>query len=213
LYEKVLDGDWPDSVKEIVGKRYYHNAVEPLKLSPEELKAREDAKWRAQREDQDKKAQTDAMIRENQARVAKAMGEIKAFIGEAMKEADLPSIDTPEGAEICRRVADVMRLAHSQQRAITPKEAIEHVKGNFRNFHSAYYERLVDREDGGQALITQLGEKVVGAVQKYLLKKAQEHNPKPPTMPNGKPAVRSGERKTNNLDDLHEYLEERKRNG
>lgn len=211
IYEKVLDGDWPDSVKEIVGKRYYGNVVEPMKLSPEELKARENEKKLSTYELQEKTRQETFIKQENQARVMKAMTELKTFIGEAMKDSGLPSNDTAIGTEMARMVADTMRLAQRQQKSITPKQAIDFVKTRMKSFHSSYYEFLADRDDEGESLVAELGEKVAAKVQKYWLKKAKAQNPAP--VVNAKPQARPGERKTINNDDFHDYLDALKKGG
>lgn len=210
IVEKVLSSNASDDVKEAVGKWFYENAVEPLKLTPDQLKAREDAKWRQEREASDKKAQEDTIRRENQSKVTKAMSEMKAFIGEAMKESGLADPNTPLGAEMARQVADVMRVARMRSIALTPKQAIEHVKTRIRLVQSAYYDSLDD-----EALAQALGDGVVGKIQKFLLKKAQSNGGHQPMAPKGtpRPAVRNGERKTTSLDEFHDYLDEIKKTG
>lgn len=209
LYEKVLDGDWPDSVKEIIGKRYYHNAVEPLNMTPEQLKAREDAKWRQEREQQDKSSQEMAIRRENQMKFQKAMGDIKANIVEAMKESGLPNNDTELGAEMARMVADTMRVAYFKRQNITPKQAIEFVKARIKSVQSAFYDHL-----DAESLVKELGEANTEKVKKYLLKLVQSNGNNLPAVPNGKkPSARSGARETMNLDQFHDYLSEIKKKG
>lgn len=208
LYERILDGDWPDSVKEVIGKKFYRNAVEPLKLTPEQMKARQDSEWRQKREAEDKAAQERAIINENQRKVKQAMGQLSAFINEAMKESGLPSNDTPLGTEMARMVADTMRVARLNRQDITPKQAIEFVKQKIKSVQAAYYDNLE-----ADALVKELGEKNAAKVKKYFLKLAQDAGAKPPAVPNGKPAVRSGERKVMTPDEFRDYLEERKKNG
>lgn len=214
LYEKVLEGDWPEEVKEIVGKRYYHNAVEPLNMSPAELKAREDAKFREQRENQDKQAQENAIKQANYQRFTAAMGHLKAQIGEAMKDSGLPDNNTPLGAEMAWMTAKVMQLADKRRESLTPKQAIEIVKQHrIRSVQTAYYETLADKDDDGELITKELGDKIVKKVQKFLLKQAQGANGKPPIVGSGKPTGRTGERKTINSDDFHDYLDELKKKG
>lgn len=208
LVQKVLKGNASDDVKEAVGQWYYETAVEPLKLSPEELKAREDARWRQERENQDKTSAQQAIIRENQERASRAYNEIKANISEAMKESGLPSNDTPLGAEMARLVADTMRVAHFQRQSITPKQAIEHVKKRIKAVNVAYFDTLE-----GEALVKELGESNAEKVKQYFLRLASGMGGAIPTVPKGKPAVRSGERKTLNMDDFHDQLDALKKQG
>lgn len=216
LYEKVLEGDWPEEVKDIIGQKYYGNVVEPMKLNPEQLKAREDAKWRQQREDQDKQTQETTIRRENHERFLAALGHLKAQIAEAMKDSGLPDNNTPLGTEMARQVADVMRLADRQKRALTPKQAIEMVKQQRINaVQSAFYESVADKDENGEQLATQLGEKIVAKIQKYLLNKAKTGGAAPnvPHVPKGRPTVRNGERSgVISPDDMHDYLEGIKKN-
>lgn len=208
LVQRVLKGNSSDDIKEAVGQWYYENAVEPLKLSPEQLKAREDSKKLTEYEQREKERTEAAIRQENQARVSKAMAEIKSFIGEAMKESGLPSNDTPLGAEMARMVADCMRVARYQGQGITPKQAIEFVKKRIKSVQTAYYENLDE-----ETLVQELGEKTAEKIQKYFLKKAQQNGGKVPTLTNGKPAARSGERKTLSMDEFHDYLDGLKKTG
>lgn len=208
LYEKILDGDWPDEVKEIVGQRYYTNAVEPLKLTPEQLKAREDAKWRAQREQQDKMTQEQAVIAENKRRADQAGQQVLGFVREAMTQSGLPDINTPLGVEMARKVIEVSRVASKSGRTITPKEAIEHVLNDMHQFQVAHYDHL-----DGEALVKRLGEKNAEKVKNYFLDLAKKAGSTPP--PNVAYQKRSSpnDRKTKGLDEFHDYLDERKKNG
>lgn len=213
LYEKILDGDWPDEVKEIVGKKYYHNAVEPLNMTPEQLKAREDAKYREQREQQDKMAQENMVRQENQKRFQQAQAHISAQIAEAMKESGLPNNDSPIGAEMAWMVAKTMQLANKRQQPMTPKQAIEIVKRErIMAVQTAYYDTLADKDDDGDELAKAIGEKAINKIKKFLLKQAKGPQ-NPPIVPDGqlKPSGRPGERKTINSDDFHDYLDSLKR--
>lgn len=208
LVQRVLKGNSSDDIKEAVGQWYYENAVEPLRLTPEQLKAREDSKKLTEYEQREKDRTEAAIRQDNQVRVAKAMAELKSFIGEAMKESGLPSNDTPLGAEMARMVADCMRIARYQQQALTPKQAIEFVKKRIKSVQAAYYENLDE-----EALVQELGEKTAEKIQKYFLKKAQQNGGKIPSLPNGKPAARTGERKTLSMDEFHDYLDGLKKTG
>jgi hypothetical protein len=206
LVERVLAGNSSEEVKESVGKWFYENAVEPLKLTPDQLKAREDAKWRQEREQQDKLSQENAVRAENQAKFQKALNEIKANISEAMKESGLPDNNSPLGVKMARMVADEMRIAHFKREALTPKQAIERVKREIKEVQAAYYNHLDE-----EALVKEIGESNAEKIQKHFLKKAQ--TPKPPVMPNGKPAARNGDRKVLSLDEFHDYLDDLKKKG
>jgi hypothetical protein len=208
VMEKIFSsGQISDEMKEKVGKWYYDNVVEPLKMTPEQLKAREDAKYRSERERQDAAAKDMAIKQDNQRRVELALNQIKAQIGEAMKESGLPSNDTPLGAEMARMVADVMRLAQFQRQSITPKQAIELVKTRIKSVQASYYDHLDE-----EALVKELGEKNAEKVKKYFLKLVKEAEKKP-IVPLGKPVARNGERKTITPDDMADYLAELKRKG
>lgn len=200
IYEKVLDGDWPDAVKEIVGKRYYGNVVEPLKLSPEELKAREDAKWRTKREQEDAVAKDNMIKEDNRRKVEMAFGQLKAQIGEAMKESGLPNNDTPLAVAMARRVADKMRLAYFQKQTLTPKAAIEMVKKELKEVQTHYYDSL-DEEN----LVREIGPVNAEKVKKYFLKLVKEAE-RTPTISSVKPTGKKGERKTINSDEFREML-------
>lgn len=209
LVQRVLKGNASEEVKEAVGKWYYDEAVEPLKLSPEEKKAREDAKWRQEREGQDKLAQEASIRQENQRKFQSAMGDIKAKISEAMKDSGLPDNNTALGAEMARLVADVMRVAYFKRENITPKQAIEYVKKHrIQSVQNSYYAHLK-----GKALADALGEQVVNEVKTYLLDMAKGNGNPIPVVPIGKQrhAARHGDRETINLDQFHEALEQYKK--
>lgn len=196
-----------DSFKEKVGQWYYENAVEPLKMTPEQLKAKENEKWRAEREAKDKFEQEEFIKRENMLRVSQAMNQIKAQISEAMKDSGLPNNDSPLGAEMARQVAEVMRVAHLNRQSITPKEAITFVKQRIKQIQLAYYDSLSDED-----LFKELGDKNVEKIKKKLLKMVKENsNDLPKTQ--GQSKSRRTERDTFNHDDLHDYLDEIKRTG
>lgn len=209
LVQRVLKGNSSDEIKEAVGKWYYEEAVEPLKMTDAEKKARDDARWRQEREQKDQMDKEMTIRRENYAKFQKAFGEIKANINEAMKESGLPSNDTPLGAEMARMVADVMRTAHFRRVTVTPKQAIEFVKKRVKEVQGAYYDHL-----DGEGLFNELGEKTANKLRAYFLKVAQGAGNPPPAVPNGqRPAARGGERKTWNMDDFHDYLDKRKQEG
>lgn len=209
VLEKIFaSGHISEQMKEAAGKWYYDNVVEPSKLSPQELEARENKKKLTTFE-QREKARADAVIQqENLARVNRAMGQLKANISEAMKDSGLPNNDSPLGAEMARMVADTMRVAQRQNQNITPKQAIEYVKQRIRSVQVAYYDHL-----DGDSLVKELGEANAEKVKQYFLKLAGNGN-KPPVVPSGTPrASRNGERKTISQDDFRDYLDDLKRKG
>lgn len=211
VFQKIMQSDKiNDATKETVGKWYWENVVEPAKLSPAELQAREDAKFRRDREMTDKQRADEEIKKENFEKVQRTMSHIKLQIGEAMKESGLPDNNTPLGAEMARMVADVMRMSHFNREPITPKQAIEFVKKRIKSVQTAYYDGL-----DPEKLVEEIGEENAKKVQKYFLKLAQESGNKPPVVPNGKrPAVRnSGDRETINLDQFHDQLAELKKKG
>lgn len=202
VLEKIFAaGNISDAAKEKVGQWYYENVVEPMKLSPEELKARENAKYREERERQDASAKDMAIKEENQRRVDMALGQIKSQIAEAMKESGLPTIDSPLGTFMSRRVADVMRLGYLQRQTVTPKDAIEHVKQELKSIQSSWYDHLDE-----DALVKELGEKNAEKVKKYFLKLVKDSEKKIPKNQKMPSPAKSGERKTISTDDMADYL-------
>lgn len=208
VLEKVLKSDKiSDQIKESVGHWYYENVVEPMKLSPEELKARENEKKVSKYEQESQQREENRINQENTLRVQNAMNQIRANIAEAMKESGLPSIDTALGSFMARRVADVMRLGYFQRRAVTPKEAIATVKNEMKQVQTAYYDTLDEDQ-----LVKELGEKNAEKVKKYFLKLVKAAEKAVPGNQTMKPARRN-ERATTSLDEFHEYLDQLKRNG
>lgn len=206
VLEKILkNGDWSDKQKDIIGNLYYDNVVEPLKLTPEQLKAREDAKWRDKREREDAMAKDEAIKQENLRRVEAAMAQLKAQVGEAMKESGLPVDGSDISVFFARRAADKMRLARFSGQAITPKDAVAMVKADFKKIQTAWYDILEDDK-----LVEELGEKNAEKVKKYFLKIVKDVEKKIPV--NKNPSTRKGERKTMNMDEFHDQLDELKRN-
>lgn len=208
LEAALKSGDVGDDVKEFLGQWYYQNVIEPMKLTPEQLKAREDAKWREKKEAEESSAKDLAIKQENQRRVDLAMTQLKSQIGEAMQESGLPNNDSPLGVMLARRVADVMRLGYFQKQAITPKDAIARVKAEMKQVQAAYYDHLDE-----ETLVKELGEKNAEKVKKYFLKIVKDAEKKIPSNGISPRSTRPGERKVISPDDMKEYLEELKRGG
>lgn len=227
LVKKVLSSNVSDEIKEAVGEWYYNEAVEPLKLTEAEKKARADAKYREERERKDKMEAEAAVHRENLQRFQNAMAQIKAGIGEAMKESELADNNSPLGAKMAKLVADEMRVAYFKREQITPKQAIDKVKRELKEVNKTYGESKIPTDvndpkyiEKVQPLIEFLGDRIVGAVQLYLLKKHQSAGNPPPIVPSTPEKSRVTVRNVNNgrtgtitPDEMHEYLERRKREG
>ena len=121
----------------------------------------------------------DATARENFQRVNAAMGQIKAQISEAVKEVGLvKNIDSPLGAQIVKRIADVMRLSHLAKKPITPKEAASKVRAEILSINRLHLDELE-----GDALVEAIGKENADKVRKYFLKvvKEAEKTKKEPT--------------------------------
>lgn len=205
LVQKILNGTAPDEIKETVGQWFYETQVEPSKLTPEQLKARENEKKLSTFEKQEQERKDNEIRQENQAKVNKAMAELKSYIAEAMKESGLPDNDTPLGAEMARMVADTMRISGRQGKVVTPKQAIEFVKARIKAVQTAYYDTLDEEK-----LVAELGEKNAEKIQKYFLKKAQAGNAH---TPNGKPSARKNESKAWSRDETLDYFDSLKKQG
>lgn len=207
LYEKILDGDdWSDSVKEIIGNRYYGKVVAPLKMTPEERRAAELEKENAKYKTAEEQRESRALQEENRRRVEAAMSQLKANISEAMKESGLPNNDSPLGVMMARRVADIMRLGYKQRQTITPKDAISRVKSEMKQLQAAYYDHL-----DPDKLVEELGPVNAEKVKKHFLKLVKDAEKTP--IVNRSPATPKGERKTTSMDDFHDYLDELKKKG
>lgn len=206
--EKILaSGKITDQVKEIVGKWYYDNVIAPSKLDPVARELAETKKLLSDRELSDKAKADEALARDNVNRVNAAMAQIKGQIGEAMKEIGLPNFDTPIGAQLAKRVADVMRLSYLSRRPCTPKEAAVKVREEIRAYQRSYYDVLDEK-----GLVEELGKENAEKVRKYFLKIVKESEKEPPKNTGAPRTERKGERKVITPDDFHDYLEERKRN-
>ncbi len=199
-------GQMGPDVEEFIGNWYWKNVVERERMTPEQREIADIRKKNQEFESREAFARDMAIKQENQRRIDMAMSQIKAQISESMKASGLPTYDTPLGAMMARRVADVMRLGYFQRQTITPTQAIEKVKDEMKQIQSAYYD-ILDED----TLVKELGEVNAKKIQKYFLKVAKEAEKQIPD--NGK--VRStpkGERKTISSDDMAEYLAELKRN-
>jgi hypothetical protein len=207
ILERIFNsGQIDDATKELVGKWYWENVVQPAKMSPEEREAVETKKKLSTYEQREREAAENAIKLENQAKVNTAMAQIKANIGEAMKESGLKSNDSALGVFMARRVADKMRLAYQQRQVLTPKQAIEQVKSELKSIQTSWYDDLDEEQ-----LVKELGEKNAEKVKKYFLKLVKDSEKQ--TVVSKGPSVHGskGERKTISPDDMRDYLENLKR--
>lgn len=202
VLEKIFDSDQiSDAMKEKVGQWYYEKVVAPAKMTPEEREAAERDKKLSEYERQEKQRQEEAIKRENQARVDAAGAKLLSFVREAMKDSNLPDINTTLGALYAKRTLELHRAARG---TITPKEAIAKVTEEMRAFSSHRYDAMNEEE-----IVKELGEKNAEKVKKYFLKlvKDSEKTPKNNFPSRGE----RSERKTKNMDDFHDYLDKLKR--
>ena len=205
VLSKVLTSDAvSEETKEIVGRWYYENVVKRAKMTPEQQEAldtkSELAKLKAERE----RATQEAEQKENQARIARALAQVKAQIAEAMAEAGLPNGDSPLAVQMARRVADVMRLGYVAKKPVTPKEAITKVKAEFRELMKMSLDAL-----DPDKLVEELGAENAEKVRKHFLKLVkQENKVEDKSLP---PLKKSGERAVITPDEFRERLEKLKR--
>lgn len=195
-----------DELKETVGKWYYENVVRLAKMDPKDREIHERDTKIKEYEDEKKRSTDEAVARDNQQRVNAAMNQVRGHIAEAMKEIGLPSVDTPIGVQLAKRVADVMRLSYKAQKACTPKQAAEIVRQELTDYQRSFYDALDEDK-----LVEQLGKENAEKVRKHFLKvvKEAEKSEKQAGTP---PPARRGERKVLSPDDFHDYLDEVKRN-
>ncbi len=209
VMQKIFaSGQISDELKETVGKWYYENVIMPMKMSPEQLKAREDAKWREEHETKEKTREEQIIAQQNEQKFNMALNQLKANISEAMKDSGLPDNDTPLGAEMARMVADAMRVAHFQRQAITPKQAIEFVKQKLKAVQVAYYDTL-----DGDALVKEIGEANAEKVKKYFLKLVKDAGKEIPAGQKAAPTLKGQRKGVMGLDQFHDYLDDLKKKG
>ena len=207
VLERVLATDnIGDDVKEMLGSWYYHNVIEPMKMTPEQLEARQNKTKLMQMEAYQRAQMEKAVEYENQTRAQMAMAQIKAQIGEAMKEAGLKDINSSFGVMMARRVADIMRLGYFQKQAITPKDAMAKAKTELKSYANSWLDELDE-----EGIVKEIGEKNAEKVKKYFLKLVKEAE-KQPSVSKG-PAFKRGKRPVITPDDLHDYLDNLKKQG
>lgn len=206
ILDRILSSDSvSDAIKEKLGRWYYENVFQRSKLTDEQRKALDNERELAKLKQKDLDAADEAVRQENAARVAKVLAQVKAQIAEAMKDAGLPNGDSALAVQVARRVADVMRVANKAGKAMTPKEAIERVRKEFREIQKGYYD-VLDPEK----LVEELGPENAEKIRKHLLKlvKPAEELKGPKA-----PSVKKGERQIISPDEMADYLENLKKNG
>ncbi len=203
-------GEIAPEVMEFIGQWYYENGVAPLKMTPEEKRAKETEKKLTEYERREMESKEMAIKIENQRRVDLAMSQLKGQISEAMKESGLPTDqESPLHVMMARRIADKMRLAYFQRQAITPKVAAEQAKAELKQLQSYWYDSLDE-----DALVQELGETNAKKVQKYYLKLVKDADKKIPDHKNIQRPSRNGERTgVITPDDMAAYLAELKKKG
>lgn len=207
VLERILNSDQiSDSIKDTVGKWFYEKVYSVEKMDPKDRAIMERDQKISKFEAEEKRKIEDAIRFQNQQKVNMAMQQVKAQIGEAMKESGLANNDTPLGALMARRVADIMRLGYFQKQTVTPRQAIEKVKQEIKDVQTNYYDSLDEA-----ALVEALGEKNTAKVQRFLLKVVKQAS-KEPVVSNARPSKNGERTKTINMDDFHDQMAEIKRN-
>lgn len=195
-----------DEIKEVVGQWYYENVVKRANMD-ERDRAILERDERINELTAGEKARAEAAIaQENKQRVESAMATIKGQIKEALSELGIANIDTPLGAQMSKRIADVMRLSYLSRKPCTVKEAVGKVRQEIKEFQKYFYDALDEDK-----LVEELGKENAEKVRKHFLKvvKAAEKDSKGES-PEKRPAKR-GERETMNSDEFREYLDGLKR--
>lgn len=203
-------GQIDDATKEMVGKWYYDNVVQVAKMDPMERKAMEAEKKLSEYEKKEQLARDNAIKMENQRRADMAGQQLLGFVREAMKESGLPDIDSPLGSMTAKRVLEVSRAASKAGKPITPKEAIEHVRREYKTMHTMFLDHLDEDK-----IVEEIGAANAEKVKKYFLKLVKEAEKQ---KPEHKPATTqkhvNGERKgVISPDDFRDYLDELKKKG
>jgi hypothetical protein len=190
-----------DPIKETVGRWYYENVYKRETMDERDRAILERDERIAELSASEKARSEQLLAQENQVRVQQAMAQLSGQIKEALAEIGLPNIDTPIGAQLAKRVADVMRVSYLAHQPCTAKDAAAKVRTELKEYQKLYYDALDEDK-----LVEELGKENAEKVRKYFLKavKAAEKDTKEST---GKPRERTSERKTINSDQFHDYLD------
>ena len=207
LVENVLNSNVSDEVKEATGKWYWENVVKRHQMDPKDLQILEQEERIKALEMQDKQKAEEAIAAENRVRVVKALGEISAQIQETLGELGLKNVDSPAAIRITKEIADVMRLSYLKREPCTAKQAAEKVKARILEYQRQFYDSL-----DAEQLVEAIGKENAEKVRKHLLKAVQDagKGTQQENRRNAEPPKRDV-RKTINMDDFHDYLDELKK--
>lgn len=207
LVENVLSSNASDEVKEATGKWYYENVAKRHRMDPKDLQILEQDEKIKALEAQDKQKAEATIAAENRAKVVKALGEVSAQIKETLGELGIKNVDSPAAIRITKEIADVMRISYLTKQPCTAKIAAEKVKARIHEYQREFYDSL----DMDQ-LVEQLGKENAEKVRKYFLKAVQdaEKGTKQEGSRPG-PVPKRDERKTINMDQFHDYLDDLKK--
>lgn len=208
IVEKVLSGTASDEVKEATGRWYWENVAKRHQMDPKDREILEKDERIKMLEAQDKQKAEMAIAMENRAKVVKALGDVSAQIKETLTELGIKNVDSAAGIRITKEIADVMRISYFSKQPCTAKQAAEKVKARIHEYQRQFYDDL----DMDQ-LVETLGKDNAEKVRKYFLKTVQDAE-KGTRQEGGRPAgavPKRDERKTMNMDEFHDYLDDLKR--
>lgn len=208
IVEKVLNGTLSDEVKETTGKWYWENVAKRQRMDPKDLQILEQDERIKALEAQDKQKAEMAVALENRNKVVQALGQVSAQIQETLGELGITDVNSALAIRMTKEIADVMRLSYLSKQPCTAKQAAEKVRERINSYQRQFYDALdMDK------LVEQLGKENAEKVRKYFLKLVQDPE-KAAKQEGGKaphPPKRD-ERKTMNMDDFHDYLDDLKKN-
>lgn len=207
LVENVLSSNASDDVKEATGKWYWENVAKRHQMDPKDRAILERDERIKILEDQEKVKAETAIALENKARVQQALALVSSQIGESLKELGLPDMNTVVGVQLAKRIADVMRISYLTKKPVTAKEAAAKVRAEIMQYQRAFYDNLDEDK-----LVEELGKENADKVRKYFLKLMKSVDKEHPKV-SDEPKTKSGERKVITPDEMHDYLDNLKRNG
>lgn len=208
IVEKVLSGTASDEVKEATGRWYWENVAKRHQMDPKDREILEKDERIQALEAQEKQKAELAIALENRAKVATAMSLVSAQIKETLAELGIKNVDSPAGVRLTKEIADVMRISYLEKQPCTAKQAAQKVKARIQEYQRQFYDDL----DMDQ-LVETLGKANAEKVRKYFLKTVQDAEKgtqQEAGRTNGAIPKRN-ERKTMNMDDFHDYLDDLKR--
>lgn len=209
LVEKVLSSNASDEVKEATGKWYWENVAKRHKMDPKDLQILEQDEKIKKLEAADKAKADAAIATENRQRVVKALADISGQIKDTLAELGVKNADGALAIRLTKEIADVMRVSYFSRQPCTAKQAADKIRQRVQAYQQQFYDEL-----DGEQLADRLGKGNVEKIRKHLLKVVQdaEKGTRQEATASGKPARRD-ERKTINMDEFHDMLDEMKRTG